>query len=111
MPKSVFRKDAATRCRAGQLLDSGLASPSRTEAGQIPTLTVSQNKNMATVDRDTRARAFKAIRKRREQYGPTLFNPHYEIKGRAVQDRNLSHVVGPKLKTLQWEATGRRPLK
>lgn len=67
-----------------------------------------------TVKREQRAKAFAAIRtlqERRRLHGPTLFNPHYEIKGRAVQDRNLSHVVGPKLKTLQWEATGRRPLK
>lgn len=29
----------------------------------------------------------------------------FEIKGKAVRDRALSHVVGPKLKTQQWERT------
>jgi hypothetical protein len=43
------------------------------------------------------------------QKGPTLFNPHYEIAGRAIQDRQVSHPVGPKMKSLQWESTGRRP--
>lgn len=64
-----------------------------------------------TVKRATRAKAFAAIRalkERRRANGPTLFNPHYEIRGRAVQDPSVSSKTGPQLKTQQWEATGRR---
>jgi len=67
-----------------------------------------------TVKREARAAAFAAIRKLRKN-GPTLFNPHYEIRGKSVADPELSSRLGntkysrgPQFKTQQWEATGRR---
>ena len=56
--------------------------------------------------REARAKAFAALKELRNR--PTLFNPHYEIKARACQDPELRSPTGPRLKTLQWEGTGRR---
>jgi hypothetical protein len=55
--------------------------------------------------RDAFVRIGQAVSKR-GVHGPTLFNPHYAIKGRAVQDRSVSSATGPQLRTLQWEAHG-----
>ncbi len=68
-----------------------------------------------TVKQQARASAIRAIRWHKK-HSPTLFDPHYEIKGASVSDPLLSSRLGntkksrgPQFKTLQWEGTGKRP--
>lgn len=64
-----------------------------------------------TVKREQRAKAFAAIREIRARRGPSLFNPHYEIKPTPVKDSSVSSKTGPRMLTQQWEPTGRRSTK
>jgi hypothetical protein len=66
--------------------------------------------NAKTIARKEAFRRIGAAITRRAAQGPTLFNPHYQIRARAVADRELSSSTGPQLKTQQWEPTGRRGL-